>query len=255
MRKRLDLFANIRPARIVARIPPRTGEPLDMVITRENTEGFHSDRNLFAGPGAIMPTEDIAMSFRKITRHASTRIAKVSFAEAARRKTAGAGPGKVTAVHKANVLRLSDGLFLDCTPAVAWSYPDIEYEDILIDAMCAHLVRRPSEFNVLCTTNMYGDILSDLATELAGSIGPCDGSGAAWVCPRHRRKGFGQSDVPDRIDGNAAGMDGGQERSSRPWHIGPRDDRRIGGSAERSRNAHPRSGRLAWHTSLWGSGG
>jgi 3-isopropylmalate dehydrogenase len=171
LRKRLDLFANIRPARTVAGIPPRTGEPLDMVIMRENTEGFYSDRNLFAGPGEIMPTEDIAMSFRKITRHASTRIAEVSFAEAARRKAVGAGPGKVTAVHKANVLRLSDGLFLECCRAVASAYPDIEYEEILVDAMCAHLVRRPSEFDVICTTNMYGDILSDLATELAGSIG------------------------------------------------------------------------------------
>lgn len=171
LRKRLDLFANIRPARTVAGIPPRTGEPLDMVIMRENTEGFYSDRNLFAGPGEIMPTEDIAMSFRKITRHASTRIAEVSFAEATNRKAVGAGPGKVTAVHKANVLRLSDGLFLDCTRAVARAYPDIEYEEILVDAMCAHLVRRPSEFDVICTTNMYGDILSDLATEIAGSIG------------------------------------------------------------------------------------
>ena len=111
LRKRLDLFANIRPARTMAGIPPRTGEPLDMVIMRENTEGFYADRNLFVGPGEFMPTEDVAMSFRKITRHASTRIADISFAEAAKRKAAGMGPGKVTAVHKANVLRLTDGCF------------------------------------------------------------------------------------------------------------------------------------------------
>lgn len=171
LRKRLDLFANIRPARTVAGIPPRTGEPLDMVIMRENTEGFYADRNLFAGPGEIMPTQDVAIAFRKISRLACTRIAEVSFAEAANRKAAGAGPGKVTAVHKANVLRMSDGLFLECTRAIAAQYPDITYEEILVDAMCAHLVRRPSEFDVICTTNMYGDILSDLATEIAGSIG------------------------------------------------------------------------------------
>lgn len=171
LRKRLDLFANIRPARTVAGIPPRTGEPLNMVIMRENTEGFYADRNLFAGPGEIMPTADVAIAFRKISRDACTRIAEVSFAEAANRKAVGAGPGKVTAVHKANVLRMSDGLFLECTRAVAARYPDITYEEILVDAMCAHLVRRPSEFDVICTTNMYGDILSDLATEIAGSIG------------------------------------------------------------------------------------
>lgn len=171
LRTRLDLFANIRPARTVAGIPPRTGEPLDMVIMRENTEGFYADRNLFAGPGEIMPTKDVVIAFRKISRDACTRIAEVSFAEAANRKFAGAGPGKVTAVHKANVLRMSDGLFLECTRAVAARYPDIAYEEILVDAMCAHLVRRPSEFDVICTTNMYGDILSDLATEIAGSIG------------------------------------------------------------------------------------
>ncbi len=171
LRTRLDLFANIRPARTVAGIPPRTGEPLNMVIMRENTEGFYSDRNLFAGPGEIMPTEDIAISFRKITRHACMRIAETSFREAEKRKATGEGPGKVTAVHKANVLRLSDGLFLECTRTVAAAHPDIAYEEILVDAMCAHLVRRPSEFDVICTTNMYGDILSDLATEIAGSIG------------------------------------------------------------------------------------
>lgn len=171
LRKRLDLYANIRPARTCAGIPPRAGRPLDLVIMRENTEGFYADRNLHLGPGEIMPTPDLALAFRKISRGACMRIAAASFAEARARKARGAGPGRVTAVHKANVLRVSDGLFLDCTRAVAAAHPDIGYDEVLVDAMCALLVRRPEEYDVICTTNMYGDILSDLATELAGSIG------------------------------------------------------------------------------------
>lgn len=171
LRKRLDLFANIRPARTRAGIAPRAGQPLDLVVMRENTEGFYADRNLFQGPGEMMPTEDMALAFRRITRHACLRIARASFDMAMARKASGQGPGRVTAVHKANVLRVSDGLFLDCTRAVAKDYPDIDYDERLIDAMCALLVREPRAYDVICTTNMYGDILSDLASELAGSLG------------------------------------------------------------------------------------
>ena len=171
LRKRLDLFANIRPARSRAGIAPRTGVPLDLVVVRENTEGFYADRNMFLGGGEMMPTEDVALAFRKITRKASLNIARVSFAEAEARRIAGTGAGKVTAVHKANVMRISDGLFLDCVRDVAKDYPQITYDERLVDAMCAHLVRNPAEFDVICTTNMFGDILSDLASEIAGSLG------------------------------------------------------------------------------------
>lgn len=171
LRKRLDLFANIRPARSRAGIAPRTGVPLDLVVVRENTEGFYADRNMFQGAGEMMPTEDVAIAFRKITRKASLNIARASFAEAEARRLAGTGSGKVTAVHKANVMRVSDGLFLDCVRSVAKDYPQIAYDERLVDAMCAHLVRNPAEFDVICTTNMFGDILSDLASEIAGSLG------------------------------------------------------------------------------------
>ncbi len=165
LRKRLDLFANIRPARSRANIAPRAGVPLDLVIVRENTEGFYADRNLFSGPGEIMVTQDVSMAFRRITRHASMRIAREAFALAETR-------GKhVTAVHKANVMRVSDGLFLDCCRTVAADHPDVRYDEILVDAMCAHLVRSPDRYDVIVTTNMFGDILSDLASELAGSLG------------------------------------------------------------------------------------
>ena len=165
LRKRLDLFANIRPARTRGGFPPRCGVPLDLVIVRENTEGFYADRSMFLGPGEFMPTPDMALAVRKITRAGSTRIAEAAFALAMRRGR------KVTAVHKANVLRVSDGLFLDCVRAVAARFPAVAYDEKIIDAMTALLVRDASPFDVIVTTNMFGDILSDLASEIAGSLG------------------------------------------------------------------------------------
>jgi 3-isopropylmalate dehydrogenase len=165
MRKRLDLFANIRPARSRPGFPPRCGTPVDLVIVRENTEGFYADRSMFLGLGEIMPTPDLALSLRKVTRQGSTRIAEAAFRLAARRRR------HVTAVHKANVLRVSDGLFLECVRAVAARHPDIAYEERIIDAMAALLVRDASAFDVVVTTNMFGDILSDEASEIAGSLG------------------------------------------------------------------------------------
>ena len=113
-----------------------------------------------------MPTPDLALSVRKVTREGSMRIAEAAF-ELARRR-----PRKlVTAVHKANVLRVSDGLYLECTRAVAARYPDVGYDERLVDAMAALLVRDASRFDVIVTTNMFGDILSDQASEIAGSLG------------------------------------------------------------------------------------
>jgi 3-isopropylmalate dehydrogenase len=120
---------------------------------------------MFVGPGEFMPTSDMALAVRKITRSGSTRIAEAAFALALRRRR------KVTAVHKANVLRVSDGLFLECVRAVAARHPAVEYEEKIIDAMAALLVRDASPFDVVVTTNMFGDILSDLAAEIAGSLG------------------------------------------------------------------------------------
>jgi isocitrate/isopropylmalate dehydrogenase len=165
LRKRLDLYANIRPARSRDGFPPRCGVPVDLVIVRENTEGFYADRSMFVGPGEFMPTPDLALAVRKITREGSTRIAEAAFRLARQRRK------KVTAVHKANVLRVSDGLYLECTRAVAARYPDVHYEERIIDAMAALLIRDAGQFDVVVTTNMYGDILSDEASEIAGSLG------------------------------------------------------------------------------------
>ncbi|MEA2937368.1 MAG: 3-isopropylmalate dehydrogenase, partial [Alphaproteobacteria bacterium] len=165
MRKRLDLYANIRPARTRGGFPPRCGSPVDLVIVRENTEGFYADRSMHLGPGEFMPTPDLALSIRKITRAGCTRIAEAAFALAMRRRR------QVTAVHKANVLRVSEGLFLECVRAVAARFPAVAYEERLIDAMAALLVRDASVYDVIVTTNMFGDILSDQASEIAGGLG------------------------------------------------------------------------------------
>jgi isocitrate/isopropylmalate dehydrogenase len=165
LRQHLDLYANIRPAKSHVGVPMRLPGSIDLVVVRENTEGFYSDRSMYMGPGEFMPTADVALSFRKITRDGSMRIAESAFELALQRRR------KVTAVHKANVLRVTDGLFLECVRQVAKAHPEVEYEEQLIDAMTALLIRDASRFDVIVTTNMFGDILSDEATEISGSIG------------------------------------------------------------------------------------
>ena len=163
-RVKLDLYANVRPARTRPGLPQPHG-PMDLVVMRECTEGFYPDRNMVAGSGEFMPTPDIAMSLRKVTAFACERIARCAF-ELARRRSR-----KVTAVHKANAMILCDGLFLREVRKVAAEFPDVELEEVIVDAMAALLVRTPSRFDVVCCTNLYGDILSDLASELSGGLG------------------------------------------------------------------------------------
>jgi isocitrate/isopropylmalate dehydrogenase len=166
LRKTLDLYANIRPAQTFKGYPPPCGKSFDLIIFRENTEGFYADRNMASGTGEIQPDPDMVLALRKVTRAASGRIAEAAFVRAATRKAR-----HVTAVHKANVLRQSDGLFLEEVRRVAARYPDVVYDEVLVDAMAALLVRQPDAFDVIVTTNMFGDILSDLAAELSGSLG------------------------------------------------------------------------------------
>ena len=164
IRKHFDLYANIRPARGFeggTAIAPDT----DLVIVRENTEGFYADRNTYAGTGEFMPTADVAICLGVFTRPAVERIARTAFELARRRRN------KVTIVHKANVLQLSSGLFKRVCLEVAEGYPDVEVDDFHIDAMTVHLLRRASSFDVVVAENMFGDILSDMAGELAGSLG------------------------------------------------------------------------------------
>ncbi|MGG5886031.1 isocitrate/isopropylmalate dehydrogenase family protein [Falsiroseomonas sp. HC035] len=160
----LDLFANVRPARTRPGLG-RGHQPLDLVIMREATEGFYPDRNMHMGQGEFMPTPDVAISMRRITRHASLRIARAAFDLARRRRN------KVTVVHKANTFIMTDGLWLRCVREVAQDYPEVTLDEIIVDACAAILVRDPQRFDVLVATNFHADILSDLASELSGGLG------------------------------------------------------------------------------------
>jgi 3-isopropylmalate dehydrogenase len=165
LRIALDLYANIRPSRCFDGLPHWGRTPMDLVIVRENTEGFYADRNMHQGNGEFMPTPELALSVRKISAHASRRIAQAAFRLARTRRR------KVTAVHKANVLKMTEGLFLKEVRSVAEEHKDIAYEEQLVDSMAALLVRDAARFDVVVTTNMYGDILSDEVAELAGGLG------------------------------------------------------------------------------------
>jgi len=158
LRKELDLYANLRPARSIEGVKaPYTG--LDLVMVRENTE------DLYAGV-EHMVNPDHAESIKIITRSASERIAHFAFDYAVRE-----GRKKVTAIHKANILKLSDGLFLECARKVAGEYPSIEFEDRIVDNMAMQLVQKPQLYDVLLAPNLYGDIISDLCAGLVGGLG------------------------------------------------------------------------------------
>ena len=163
-RKSLDLFANIRPSRTYTGVKTITS-PFDLVVVRENTEGFYADRNVESGNSEILVTPDVAISLRRITRDCCERIARSAFQLAMQRRK------HLTLVHKHNVLKITDGLFLDACRRVGAEFPDVIVDDVIVDAMMAHVVRAPDRFDVIVTTNMFGDILSDLTAELSGSLG------------------------------------------------------------------------------------
>jgi isocitrate/isopropylmalate dehydrogenase len=187
MRKQLDLFANIRPARSRPGVP-KALPGLDCVIVRENTEGFYADRSLFQGYGEFMPTPDVAMSVRLITAKASRRIAEVAFQIARTRRK------HVTMVGKRHVMQVTDGLFMREVGKVAESYPDVELREIDIDAIAADLYTRPTAFDVIVTTNMFGDILSNQVNALAGGLGM---AAALNVGEKHAAANAGHGSAPD----------------------------------------------------------
>ncbi len=160
----LDLYANVRPARSRDFLENKAAG-MDLVIMREATEGFYPDRNMFQGVGEMMPDPNMALSVRKITRNGSMRICREAFKLAMQRKK------KVAAIHKANSFLMTDGLFLECFRDVAKEFPEVETEELIVDAFAALLVRKPETYDVVVATNFYGDILSDLASELSGSLG------------------------------------------------------------------------------------
>jgi isocitrate dehydrogenase (NAD+) len=163
LRKALDLYANLRPIRALPNVPSRYPE-LNLVIVRENTESLYAGLEHVVVPGVVE-------SLKIITEKASTRVAKFAF-EFARRE----GRKKITCGHKANIMKLSDGLFLDCFRKVAADYPEIEADDKIIDNACMQLVMRPEQFDVMLLENLYGDIVSDLCAGLIGGLGLVPGA-------------------------------------------------------------------------------
>ena len=163
LRKTLDLYANLRPVRALPNVPSRYPE-LDLVVVRENTEDLYSGIEHTVVPGVVE-------SIKIITEKASTRIAKFAF-EYARDE----GRKKVTAIHKANIMKLSDGLFLDCFRNVSKDYPEIEADDKIVDNACMQLVMRPEQFDIMLLENLYGDIVSDLCAGLIGGLGLVPGA-------------------------------------------------------------------------------
>ena len=170
LRIELDLYSNIRPAKNYVNVKSLS-QNMDLVIVRENTEGFYADRNMYDGSGEFSPIPGVGLSLRKITKEGSLKIAKSAFEIAKSRSVNKSIKSKIHAVHKANVMKITDGIFLDACRLVSSKYNDVDYEEMLVDACAAHLVRKPDQFDVIVTTNMFGDILSDLATELSGSLG------------------------------------------------------------------------------------
>ncbi len=165
LRKALDLFANVRPVRNLPGLKTRySSTPIDLIIFRENTE------DLYAGLEHEV-VKDVVTSLKVITRAASARIARHTFAYARHHDRK-----KVTAVHKANIMKLGDGLFLRCCREVAQAYPDIEYRELIVDNASMQLVLRPEAFDVLLMPNLYGDIVSDLAAGLVGGLGIVPGA-------------------------------------------------------------------------------
>jgi isocitrate dehydrogenase (NAD+) len=158
LRKALDLYANLRPVRNLPGVESRFGD-VDLIVVRENTEDLYAGIEHEVVPGVIE-------SLKIITEKASTRIAAFAFNYA---RTF--GRNKVTAIHKANIMKMSDGLFLECFRRVAADYPAIEHDEVIVDTACMRLVMEPRQFDVLVMENLYGDIISDLAAGLVGGLG------------------------------------------------------------------------------------
>jgi isocitrate dehydrogenase (NAD+) len=163
LRKALDLFVNLRPVWNIPSVPSKY-EGIDLVIVRENTEDLYSGLEHEVVPGVVE-------SLKIITAEASTRVARFSFDYARRHKRR-----RVTAVHKANIMKMGDGLFLESVRKVAAGYPDIVCDDRIVDAACMHLVMNPSQFDMLLLPNLYGDIVSDLCAGLVGGLGVVPGA-------------------------------------------------------------------------------
>jgi 3-isopropylmalate dehydrogenase len=187
LRKHFDLFANIRPAKSYRSLPS-VHQDVDLVIVRENNEGFQPDRNVVAGSGEFRPTPDVTISVRVITKNGSAKVARAAFDLARTRRK------KLAAIHKDTVFKLGCGMFADECRRLAREYPDVEYEEVIVDTFAMRLVMKPQVYDVVVTTNMFGDILSDEAAGLVGGLGMAPGLCAG---PRHAMAQATHGSAPD----------------------------------------------------------
>jgi len=183
IRRHFDLYANIRPSRSLPGINA-LHDGVDLVIVRENNEGMQPDRNMYKGGGEFMPTPDIALSTRVITRRGSERIARAAFElarargtahGASERKHSGGERPRVTIIHKQTVFKLTCGLFVDAAREVGREFSDVDVDDYQVDSFAMALAMKPQRFDTILVTNMFGDILSDLAAGLVGGLGLAPG--------------------------------------------------------------------------------
>lgn len=189
IRRQFDLMSNIRPARSYS-VLPCLQQNVDLIIVRENNEGFQPDRNMYKGIGEFMPTPDLAMSVRVVTRRNSSFVARTAF-ELARQR---GGKKRVTAIHKNTVFKLGCGLFVDACGDVSREYPDIAFDTMVVDTFAMRLVMRPQDFDVVVATNMFGDILTDEAAGLVGGLGMAPG---LCVGPRYAMAQATHGSAPD----------------------------------------------------------
>ncbi len=168
LRKHFDLFANVRPTRSFSDIGC-LHDNVDLVIVRENNEGFQPDRNVVAGSGEFRPSHDMSISVRVISREGSRKVARAALQIAQTRRK------RLTLVHKNTVFKLGCGMFVDACKEVAAEFPDVEVDEVIVDTMGMRLVRDPQSFDVVVTTNMFGDILTDVAAGLVGGLGMAPG--------------------------------------------------------------------------------
>ena len=194
LRKHFDLFANIRPAKSY-RTLPSVHQDVDLVIVRENNEGFQPDRNVVAGTGEFRPTHDVTISVRVITRAGSSKVARAAFELARTRRK------QLAVIHKDTVFKLGCGMFAEECRALAAEYPDVAYEEIIVDTFAMRLAMKPQAYDVVVTTNLFGDILSDEAAGLVGGLGMAPALSAGT---RHAMAQATHGSAPDIAGRNVA---------------------------------------------------
>jgi 3-isopropylmalate dehydrogenase len=194
LRKHFDLFANIRPVRSYPGISS-VHQNVDLVIVRENNEGFQPDRNVVAGSGEFRPTNDVTISVRVITRNGSSKVAREAFELARSRHK------RLTVVHKDTVFKLGCGMFVEECKRIAAEYPDVIMNEAIVDTFAMRLVMTPQKYDVVVTTNMFGDILSDEAAGIVGGLGLAPGLSAG---PRHAMAQATHGSAPDIAGHNIA---------------------------------------------------